>query len=137
MSEDDMPVVLAQYQMVVEMADRVSARRAGANTFFVTINTALVAIFGLVTSARKSSLGHPNTADTFGLGLAAVAGGVLSVVWLLLLSYYRRLNGAKFAVINKIELQLPVKPFTEEWQILNPDEDRSDTEPALAWWQEF
>jgi hypothetical protein len=137
MERDDADTVLSQYQMLVEMADRVSARRAGANTFFVTINTALVAVFGLVTSARTITRGHPSSPGTFGLVLTAIAGAVLSVTWLMLLAYYRRLNGAKFAVINKIELQLPVKPFTEEWQILNPEETPSDMELVLDWWQAY
>ncbi|MGV0771785.1 hypothetical protein ABQF91_17785 [Mycobacterium syngnathidarum] len=35
---------------------------------------------------------------------------------------YRRLNAAKFAVINQIEADyLPVKPFTDEWAELMPD----------------
>ncbi len=33
-------VLLEQYKLYVEMADRVSARRALANTFFLTLNTA-------------------------------------------------------------------------------------------------
>jgi hypothetical protein len=34
---------LELYKLAVEMADRVSARRATANAFFLTVNTALLA----------------------------------------------------------------------------------------------
>ena len=34
---------LELYKLAVEMADRVSARRAAANAFFLTVNTALLA----------------------------------------------------------------------------------------------
>ena len=34
--------VLEQYKLYVEMADRISARRSTANTFFLTLNTLLV-----------------------------------------------------------------------------------------------
>lgn len=38
--------ILEQYKLCVEMADRISARRALANTFFVTINAAVLALIG-------------------------------------------------------------------------------------------
>jgi hypothetical protein len=36
-------VELELYKLAVEMADRISARRALANTFFLTVNTGLAA----------------------------------------------------------------------------------------------
>jgi hypothetical protein len=42
------------------------------------------------------------------------------VCWWLLLRAYRRLNSAKFAVINQVEAEhLPVKPYTGEWANLH------------------
>jgi len=38
--------LLQQYKLYVEAADRVSARRATANTFFLATNTALVTVMG-------------------------------------------------------------------------------------------
>ena len=38
------PQVLDIYKLAVEMADRVSSRRATANAFFLTVNTGLVAV---------------------------------------------------------------------------------------------
>ena len=35
------------YKLSVEMADRISARRAVANAFFLTVNTTLAAVIGL------------------------------------------------------------------------------------------
>ncbi len=126
-SNDDTTTILALYQTVVEMADRVSARRAGANTFFLTLNTALAAVVGIVSSARKPPPhGNLPTFDAFGLVVTAISGIVLALVWWLLLRYYRRLNAAKFDVINRLELRLPVHPYTEEWAILHPDESMHD-----------
>jgi hypothetical protein len=120
---DDQGTVLELYKTAVEMADRVSSRRAGANTFFLTLNTTLAAVVGIVSSARKPSPhGSVPSFDAFGLVLTAVAGIVLAVVWRALLAYYRRLNGAKFDVINKLETQLPAQPYAEEWAILHPNE---------------
>jgi hypothetical protein len=128
---DDQGTLLELYKNAVEMADRVSSRRAGANTFFLTLNTALAAVVGIVSSARKPP---PHSSapsfDAFGLVLTAVAGIVLAIVWRALLAYYRRLNAAKFDVINKLERQLPAQPYAEEWAILHPGEP-TEPEPEL------
>lgn len=108
------PRVLDIYKLAVEMADRVSARRAVANAFFLTVNTTLVAVVGLRTVAPDSTL----------LSIAVCSAGVaVSVCWWLLLRVYRRLNTAKFTVINRIEIEhLPIKPYTDEWTELMPSE---------------
>ena len=118
------------YKLAVEMADRTSARRAGANSFFFTLHGALAAFVGIVSSARREP---PNATlpsfDPFGLVITAAAGIVLSVTWWALLRYYRRLNGAKFEVINGIEQALPEQPYTREWELLHPDESLEE-DPA-------
>lgn len=45
------------YKLAVEMADRVSARRATANAFFLTVNTALLAF---VSSGLDAGYSRPN-----------------------------------------------------------------------------
>jgi len=40
-TRSDVNLVMDQYKLYVEMADRVSARRSLANTFFLTLNTAI------------------------------------------------------------------------------------------------
>lgn len=94
------------------MADRVSARRAIANAFFLTVNTTLIAVVGL--SATK-----PDSTLRF---IAVCAAGIaVAACWFLQLRVYRRLNAAKFAVINKIEMDhLPLKPYTDEWSEIAP-----------------
>lgn len=112
MSTTPDPRVLEIYKLSVEMADRVSARRAVANAFFLTVNTTLIAVVGLT---------QPETDSTLRFVAVCTAGVAVSVCWLLLLRVYRRLNAAKFAVINKIEADhMPVKPYTDEWSELMP-----------------
>lgn len=115
---------LELYKLAVEMADRTSARRAGANSFFLTLNVALAAFVGVVSSAGKAP---PNrnlpTFDSFGLIVTALAGVVLAVTWWALLRYYRRLNRAKFVVINDIEARLVEQPYRREWAELHPDDE--------------
>jgi hypothetical protein len=134
-ADDLSSVEVDLYKTAVEMADRVSARRAGANSYFLTLNTALAAVFGLLTAAHVVSPKHP--VDRIGLVVTAAAGGALSLVWWALLRYYRRLNKAKFDVINKLEERLPVKMFTDEWAILHPETPEPLDEQARSrqsWW---
>jgi hypothetical protein len=97
-------VELELYKLAVEMADRVSARRATANTFFLTVNTGLAALLG-----GKELRWY-----------VAVAGILFALTWFLLLRSYRRLNAAKFDVILAIEQGFSIRPYTDEWQILKP-----------------
>jgi hypothetical protein len=123
-SEDQDIARLELYKLAVEMADRTSARRAGANSFFLTLNVALAAFVGVVSSARKPTPnGDLPTFDAFGLVVTALAGVVLAVTWWALLRYYRRLNRAKFVVINAIEARLIEQPYTREWAELHPDDE--------------
>lgn len=137
MADDDTDIILELYKTAVEMADRTSARRAGANSFFLTLNTALAAVVGIVSSSRKPPPhGNVPTFDAYGLVLTAIAGVVLAFVWWALLRYYRRLNGAKFDVINKLEEKLPAHPYTDEWKILHPEEPTSkEAIASLPWWK--
>jgi hypothetical protein len=110
----DDPRLLDLYKLAVEMADRVSARRATANAFFLTVQTAFVAVLGVAA---------PNLARSpWWVSLSvALAGLVLSASWWLLLRSYRDLNRAKFYVINTVEQQLPVRIFADEWTYLKQD----------------
>jgi hypothetical protein len=96
------------YKLSVEMADRVSARRAVASSFFLTVQTGIVASLAFVEGQRWS---------------IALGGIVASATWWLLLRSYRQLNSAKFQVIHEMEKMLPAAPYTDEWKIL----DRKDT----------
>ena len=46
-SKDYSFVLLEQYKIYVEMADRISARRGLTNTFFLTLNSALFTVIGV------------------------------------------------------------------------------------------
>lgn len=56
--------VFEQYKLCVEMADRVSARRNLTNTFFLSLNSAVVAVmaaaFGVNLPASQSSWRWPD-----------------------------------------------------------------------------
>jgi hypothetical protein len=106
MSEDnkDRGQYLELYKLAVEMADRVSARRATANAFFLTVNTALLAF---VSSGLDDML-----------RVVVLAGIALSGAWWVLLKSYRDLNAAKFDVITEMEKNLEAQVFGDEWKRL-------------------
>jgi hypothetical protein len=91
------------YKLAVEMADRISARRGLTNSFFLTINTAVVGVLGTQSSRWYF----------------AVAGITLSVAWWASLVSYRNLNAAKFEVITSMEQRLPRQIYEEEWTLLS------------------
>ena len=97
------------YKLAVEMADRVSARRAIASSFFLTALSTLVVLLG-ATSTKPWAF--------------AVPGAALAAVWWLLLRSYRLLNKAKFEVIQKLEERLPAAPYTDEWPVVKEEEPR-------------
>jgi hypothetical protein len=108
--------ILELYNLAVEMADRVSARRTAANAFFLTLHGGLAAAVGILGQATS-----PEKDVSVYLLLAPTAGLALSAAWFLLLRSYRDLNKAKFTVITEIEGELPLQIFAKEWEQLKKD----------------
>ena len=107
------------YKLYVEMADRISNRRQSANSFFLSLNTAVIALVSylhLGQSAGKSS-------DLEFYWLVAAAGMSLSYIWYRLIRSYKGLNSGKFKVINRIERHLPLGPYDAEWEALGRGKD--------------
>lgn len=104
--------LLAQYRLYVEMADRVSQRREQTNRFYVTLLSAIVAVFIVPTRFGFS-------AEAWNL-IVGILGGSVSLSWIVNILSYRILNSAKFKIIHDIEIQLPHAGFTKEWEILQP-----------------
>ena len=100
-----------QYKLCVEMADRISARRAIANSFFVGVHTALVTAFTVLLKEgilARSAMGYT----------PILAVLLLCYVWWRIVQSYRQLNSGKFKVIHAIEDLLPVAPYAAEWAAL-------------------
>lgn len=111
--------ILEQYKIYVEMADRVSARRALANTFFLTLNTALFALIG---AALKDGI----SGSTWLLAIPLFALIGQCAAWFWIVRSYRQLNSAKYAVIGALEEQLPASPYWKaEWTALGSGKIRS------------
>src|SRR4051794_23697889 len=110
--------ILEQYKIYVEMADRISARRALANTFFLTLNTAIFTLFGVLWKDKPAHI-----SDAVLIVLLAVVLGQCAAWWLLVRSY-RLLNTAKYKVVGLLEKRLPSSPYwSAEWKALGEGED--------------
>jgi hypothetical protein len=109
--------ILEQYKVYVEMADRVSARRALTNTFFLSLNTAIFVLFGVFWNET------PSLSPWLLLPpLVIILGQCTSWYWLV--RSYRQLNSAKFAVVGALEDRLPAYAYSRaEWGALGEGKD--------------
>lgn len=110
--------IIEIYKLYVGMADKISERRQSASSFFLTLNSAIVALVGYVNLTQDTT----STDPTF-FGLVAVSGMVLSFLWYRLIRSYKDMNTGKFKVIHAIEKQLPLRTFDAEWTALGKGED--------------
>ncbi|WP_435835435.1 RipA family octameric membrane protein [Streptomyces albidoflavus] len=103
-------LILEQYKLCVEMADRVSARRGLTNSFFLTLNLAAVSVIASVVSKLSSESGVFIPIVT----LIIMCGECF--VWFCTLRSYRLLNRAKYAVVEVLEERLPARAYSKgEW----------------------
>lgn len=110
---DNSEIILSQWKTCVEMADSVSKRRDTMNNIFVTLNLAIIA--SVLTKWDVKSI------------LMLITGCSISIIWIILIKNYKILNREKFEVINKIEKQLPMKPFNNEWKKLKENKSYYDS----------
>ena len=113
--QDYKPHLLEQYKLYVEMADRISARRQRAHSFFLSVNTAIIALIGYVHLGSKTS--------TKSYWLVSLAAIVLCYMWYRLVRSYKGMNAAKFQVIHEMEQKLPFAPYCVEWDKAGRGED--------------
>jgi len=99
------------YKMAAELSDRVSSRRLAANGFFLTVNTTLITILSFI-------YGNIDKDKRLVLIMLATVGIVLGITWFFAIRSYKRLNRAKFTVINEMEKDLPYQNFSDEWKQL-------------------
>jgi|ERR1035441_2187373 hypothetical protein len=111
--------VMEQYKLYVEMTDRVSARRAATNTFFLLVNSSIFAALG--------ALNRSPSGGASAVLVVAVAALLLECgAWYWILRSYQQLSSAKFRVIGALEERLPAGPwFRAEWTAVGGGQDRS------------
>ncbi|MBV5328922.1 MAG: hypothetical protein JZU65_15045 [Chlorobium sp.] len=109
--------LLEQYKLFVTMADNVSARRTLANSFYITVLSALLAILSL------AGENFATEAQNMIFLVVSILGLVLCIVWKININSYGQLNTGKFKVIHEMEAQLPFACYDREWEFLGAGQD--------------
>lgn len=113
------------YKIVIEMSDRISARRQTANNFFLSVNTVIVAFLSYF-EAKYSFI-------------ANLAGLIISYTWYSYIKASKQLNTAKFKIIHSMEKKLILRPYSAEWFALGEGINKklykpfSDIEIVIPW----
>lgn len=113
-------VLLDQYKLCVEMADRVSSRRQTANAFYLSISSTFLAGFALLGGNKL------NLIDT---AILSFIGFAFCLLWLRGIKSYADLNSGKFKVILSLERALGFKPYYAEWEVLERGKNKSRYSP--------
>ena len=116
--------LLKQYEIFVGTSEALAARRQGVNTFFLSVNSIVLAAAGLLFGARDSSKPELSGLESGALIALGYAGVVLCLVWRRLITSFRQLSQGKFKVIHALERRLAARVFTAEWWALGEGEDK-------------
>ncbi len=104
-------LLIEQYKLYVKSSEIISKHRLETNKFFVTLNAGLLSVM---------SIAQLDNVWKYTLLVASIAA---TSAWYFLLKSYRQLNTGKYEVMHEIEVELPIKPYSYEWQILGRGED--------------
>ena len=111
----DPKILLEQYKLCVEMADRISQRRQSANNYCLSVNTFLLSFLAYLTSIQVNAVV---------MIVISVVGILLSILWFSLIKSYKNLNAGKFKVIIEMEKLLgDYHPYDREWDLLGRGEN--------------
>jgi len=127
LSEDEKNRLMEQYIHYGEVAIETANQRVQMNRFFGLILTSILA--GLFALAR----GNLTTTNAAIVLFASGFGSLICYFWYQSLQSYRRLNKARYAILNEIESVLPVRMYLDEWRYLKrekPDPEIVDSRPA-------
>ena len=103
---------LELYKMYANTAEKISDRRQSNNSFFLTLNTAIIAVVSYL------QLGEEAGKSTELYWLISLSGIIVCYAWYRLIKSYKQLNSGKFKIVNLIEKNLPIAPYDAEWEAL-------------------
>lgn len=129
---DSSPSIYELYKLFQESAEKVSDRRAQANTWMLSVNSALVAFYAFLEKGKEII----NASDRHVWLIAIPAAGlIICMAWAALLVSYRKLNHAKFSVLMEMEKKLPYPIYTLEDQLLQKNKrwNLSYIESLIPW----
>jgi len=116
--DTDAANLVEQYKLYVQMADKISDRRADANKFFISLLTGLLALLSAIVQFRGGEALQQAI-----LLIVGVVGILLCYTWYITIRSYRQLNSGKFKVVHLVEKQLPFSFYDVEWDFLGRGEN--------------
>ena len=117
--EDYKNKLFEQYRIFLHMIDSLTHRRTIANNFFLSINTGLLAVFGLLVQLNSTSF---ETNNLWVLG-GSIAGILFSYSWYRTVESYKQLSIIKWKIVLEIEKRLPLLIHDTEWKLLGEGQD--------------
>ena len=108
--------LLEQYKLYVQSAENVSARRVASSRYLLTLNAALVALYGV------QSAGFGQSYWTL---LIPILGIPVSLLWYRIIKSHADLNRIKFDVIHEFEQHLPAATYKYEWHLAGEGQGKS------------
>jgi len=123
-NETEVPVLLEQYKLFVGTSEALVSRRQQVNTFFLSVNSIILAATGLLIREKTAnSIAGP------ALIVLGMSGMVLCFAWRRMILSLGQLNRGKFDVIHALEYRLPARIFAAEWVALGRGKDPSKYKP--------
>ena len=123
-NEAEVSALFEQYKLIVGTSEALVSRRQQVNTFFLSINSLILAAIGLLV--------RENTSDSIAgpaFVILGMSGMILCFAWSRMILSFRQLNRGKFDVIHALERRLPARIFAAEWDALGRGEDPSKYKP--------
>ncbi len=114
---------LKLFELYLATAEKVSDRRAQANAWMLSVNGAVVGLYGYLQADKAAVVGAAQKAVW--LWAIPAAGALICLAWVALLASYRQINRAKFEVLQELERDLPASLFTREQVIYRAERRRS------------
>ncbi|MEW6128271.1 MAG: hypothetical protein AB1757_14625 [Acidobacteriota bacterium] len=117
-TDQEITQALDLYKIMVESSESLVNRRQAVNTFFLTINGAILTGAGLIIQSSGS-----DRYGAVGVFVLEIAGAILCGAWRSLINSFGQLNRGKFQVINSIERYLKAAIYAAEWEALGRGEN--------------
>ena len=103
-----------QYKLFLQTSESLVSRRQSVNSFYITLNTSLLAVFTPI-----SSLITDKKLKIIVILIFLAMGLILCVSWRQLLDSYGNLNSSKMKILSILEKELPASLYDAEWEAMS------------------
>ncbi|MBR3036012.1 MAG: hypothetical protein IKI54_01795 [Lachnospiraceae bacterium] len=105
--------ILDQYKMFQKTSEDLVARRQSVNSFYISVNSAMVALMGVILGLVEAPT------KLYVVFFMCIVGIILDISWMNILEAYGTLNASKMKVIRLMEEQLPITLYDAEWRVMS------------------